>query len=114
MKRALIADGLFADEIVGPGFRWVEVRSVGGAIGIALVPVEDDVPAGVDTGTRVQLPYRRPDGGLAVRVTDRPVYAEVGDVTTGDEHPERAIETELGSSDGRALFESVVRGLVDA
>ena len=29
-------------------------------------------------------------------------------------HPERAIEDELGSSDGRALFESVVEGLVAA
>jgi glycosyltransferase involved in cell wall biosynthesis len=33
------------------------------------------------TGTRVQLPYRLADGGLGLRVTDRPVYAEVGDVT---------------------------------
>jgi glycosyltransferase involved in cell wall biosynthesis len=31
-------------------------------------------------GPRVQLPFRTPDGGLAVRVRDRPVYAEVGDV----------------------------------
>ena len=29
-------------------------------------------------------------------------------------HPERAIEPELGGSDGRALFESAVRGLVAA
>lgn len=29
-------------------------------------------------------------------------------------HPERAIEPELGGSDGRALFESAVRGLVRA
>jgi glycosyltransferase involved in cell wall biosynthesis len=32
------------------------------------------------TGTRVQLPYRRPDGTFGVRVTDRPVYAEAGPV----------------------------------
>jgi glycosyltransferase involved in cell wall biosynthesis len=31
-------------------------------------------------GPRVQLPFRMPDGALAVRVWDRPVYAEVGDV----------------------------------
>jgi glycosyltransferase involved in cell wall biosynthesis len=38
------------------------------------------------TGTRVQLPYRRrPDGGLALRVIDRPVYAEAGDVTFDDD-----------------------------
>jgi phosphoribosylformylglycinamidine synthase len=29
-------------------------------------------------------------------------------------HPERAIEAELGSSDGRPLFESVIRSLVEA
>lgn len=31
-------------------------------------------------GRRVQLPLRLPDGGLGLRVWDRPVYAEVGDV----------------------------------
>ncbi|MET0423944.1 MAG: glycosyltransferase family 4 protein [Actinoplanes sp.] len=31
-------------------------------------------------GTRVQLPFRRPDGGLGMRVWDRPVYAEVDTV----------------------------------
>jgi glycosyl transferase family 1 len=31
-------------------------------------------------GTRIQLPYRRPDGTFGVRVTDRPVYAEAGPV----------------------------------
>jgi phosphoribosylformylglycinamidine (FGAM) synthase-like amidotransferase family enzyme len=29
-------------------------------------------------------------------------------------HPERAIAPELGSSDGRGLFESAVRALADA
>ena len=46
---------LFADDVVGPGFRWVEVRPDGGAVGIALVPEEDDVPAGVDTGIRLAV-----------------------------------------------------------
>ena len=31
-------------------------------------------------GARIQLPYRRPDGTFGVRVTDRPVYAEVGPI----------------------------------
>jgi glycosyltransferase involved in cell wall biosynthesis len=31
-------------------------------------------------GPRIQLPYRRTDGTMGVRVTDRPVYAEVGPV----------------------------------
>ncbi len=31
-------------------------------------------------GARIQLPFRMPDGVLGMRVWDRPVYAEVGDV----------------------------------
>ena len=41
-----------ADDVVGPGFRWVEVRSPGSAMAIALVAPEDGVPPGVDTGIR--------------------------------------------------------------
>jgi glycosyltransferase involved in cell wall biosynthesis len=33
-----------------------------------------------EPGPRIQLPYRRPDGTMGVRVTDRPVYAEVGPI----------------------------------
>ncbi len=42
------------------------------------------------------------------------VLNETGTVLGMMPHPERAIEPELGGSDGRALFESAVRGLVDA
>ena len=42
------------------------------------------------------------------------VLNEAGNVLGMMPHPERAIEPELGGSDGRALFESVVRGLVEA
>jgi phosphoribosylformylglycinamidine synthase subunit PurQ / glutaminase len=42
------------------------------------------------------------------------VLNETGNVLGMMPHPERAIETELGGSDGRALFESAVRGLVEA
>jgi phosphoribosylformylglycinamidine synthase I len=42
------------------------------------------------------------------------VLNEAGNVLGMMPHPERAIEPELGGSDGRALFESAVRGLVDA
>ena len=42
------------------------------------------------------------------------VLNEAGTVLGMMPHPERAIEPELGGSDGRALFESAVRGLVDA
>ena len=42
------------------------------------------------------------------------VLGEAGNVLGMMPHPERAIEPELGGSDGRALFESAVRGLVGA
>jgi phosphoribosylformylglycinamidine synthase len=42
------------------------------------------------------------------------VLNESGNVLGMMPHPERAIEPELGGSDGRALFESAVRGLVEA
>ena len=42
------------------------------------------------------------------------VLNETGTVLGMMPHPERAIEPELGGSDGRALFESAVRGLVEA
>ena len=44
-----------ADDVVGPGFRWVEVRSPGSAMAIALVAPEDGVPPGVDTGIRLTV-----------------------------------------------------------
>ena len=46
---------LVADDVVGPGFRWVEVRPAGSAVGIALVAPEPDVPSGVDTGIRLTV-----------------------------------------------------------
>ena len=42
------------------------------------------------------------------------VLNETGTVLGMMPHPERAIAPELGGTDGRALFESVVRGLVSA
>ena len=42
------------------------------------------------------------------------VLNEAGNVLGMMPHPERAIEPELGGSDGRAMFESAVRGLVEA
>jgi len=42
------------------------------------------------------------------------ILNEAGNVLGMMPHPERAISPELGSTDGRALFESAVRGLVNA
>jgi phosphoribosylformylglycinamidine synthase len=41
------------------------------------------------------------------------ILNEAGNVLGMMPHPERAIEDELGSSDGRALFESAIRSLVE-
>ncbi len=46
---------LVADDVVGPGFRWVKVRPPGSATGIALVTPEDGSPVGVDTGIRLAV-----------------------------------------------------------
>jgi hypothetical protein len=62
-----------------------------GGPGVAAVRRRDGTPlqAGLrDTralldgpiGSRIQLPFRSPDGTLAVRIWDQPIYAEVGDV----------------------------------
>jgi phosphoribosylformylglycinamidine synthase I len=42
------------------------------------------------------------------------ILNEAGNVLGMMPHPERAIEDELGGSDGRALFESAIRSLVEA
>ncbi|MCB2072314.1 MAG: phosphoribosylformylglycinamidine synthase subunit PurQ [Novosphingobium sp.] len=42
------------------------------------------------------------------------ILNEAGNVLGMMPHPERAIEPEQGGSDGRVLFESAVKGLVDA
>jgi catechol 2,3-dioxygenase-like lactoylglutathione lyase family enzyme len=49
----------YADEQVGDGFRWVEVRPHGSGVGIALLASEADSPAGVDTGIRLAVPDAR-------------------------------------------------------
>jgi hypothetical protein len=56
------------------------------------------------TGTRVQLPYRLADGGLGLRVTDRPVYAEVGDVTADGNGLHIAVRM-IGASPDDAVLE---------
>jgi phosphoribosylformylglycinamidine synthase len=42
------------------------------------------------------------------------ILNEAGNVLGMMPHPERAVEPELGETDGRALFESAIKGLVDA
>ena len=47
---------LVSDDLVGPGFRWVELRPAASTIAIALIAPEDGVPTGVDTGIRLTVP----------------------------------------------------------
>ena len=61
---------------------------------------------------RVAFRYAEEVNGSQRRIAG--VLNEAGTVLGMMPHPERAIEPELGGSDGRALFESAVRGLVDA
>ena len=61
---------------------------------------------------RVAFRYMEPVNGSARDIAG--VLNEAGNVLGMMPHPERAIEDELGSSDGRRLFESAVRALVEA
>jgi phosphoribosylformylglycinamidine synthase len=95
--------------------------------------------AGYETGQEVHFPVAHHDGNyfadeatldrlegegrVAFRYLDQVngsirdiagILNEAGNVLGMMPHPERAIEDELGSSDGRALFESAVRSLVEA
>jgi len=61
---------------------------------------------------RVAFRYGEEVNGSQRRIAG--VLSETGTVLGMMPHPERAIEPELGGTDGRALFESAVRGLVEA
>jgi phosphoribosylformylglycinamidine synthase len=61
---------------------------------------------------RVAFRYAEPVNGSVHDIAG--VLNKAGNVLGMMPHPERAIEDALGSSDGRPLFESVVRGLVEA
>ena len=61
---------------------------------------------------RVAFRYAEPVNGSIHDIAG--VLNQGGNVLGMMPHPERAIEDAVGSSDGRALFESVVRGLVEA
>ena len=61
---------------------------------------------------RVAFRYAEPVNGSARDIAG--VLNAQGNVLGMMPHPERAIEHELGGTDGRALFESAIRGLVDA
>jgi glycosyltransferase involved in cell wall biosynthesis len=74
---APLPDGMSWQPAAGGVFRLV--RADGSAVQSGL----RDTRALLDgpVGPRVELPFRAPDGVLALRVWDRPVCAEVGDVT---------------------------------
>ena len=59
---------------------------------------------------RVAFRYGEEVNGSARRIAG--VLGQAGNVLGMMPHPERMIEAALGGSDGRALFESVIKGLV--
>ena len=61
---------------------------------------------------RVALRYAEEVNGSARSIAG--VLNEAGNVLGMMPHPERAIETAHGGSDGRAVFESAIKGLVSA
>jgi phosphoribosylformylglycinamidine synthase len=61
---------------------------------------------------RVAFRYAEDVNGSARAIAG--VLNDAGNVLGMMPHPERAIEAEHGGTDGRALFESAVRGLVGA
>ncbi len=61
---------------------------------------------------RVAFRYAEPVNGSARNIAG--VLNSAGNVLGMMPHPERMIEAEQGGDDGRALFESAVRGLVNA
>ena len=66
---------LVADDVVGPGFRWVEVRPPGSATGIGLLTPDEGSPAGVDTGIRLAV-----DDAAAAHEALRAAGAGVGEL----------------------------------
>src|SRR3954468_7332483 len=73
---------VIADDVVGPGFRWLEVRPVGSTIGIALIAPEADVPVGVDTGIRLGV-----NDATTAHEALRASGAEVGELLLWDGAP---------------------------
>ena len=61
---------------------------------------------------RVAFRYGEPCNGSRRDIAG--ILNDGGNVLGMMPHPERAIEDELGGCDGRALFESVIKGLVEA
>lgn len=66
----------------------------------------------IEAEGRVAFRYAEPVNGSARNIAG--VLNDRGNVLGMMPHPERMIETAQGGTDGRALFESVVRGLVNA
>ena len=66
---------LVADDLVGPAFRWVEVRPPGSGTGIALLTPEEGSTAGVDTGIRLAV-----DDAAAAHEALRAAGAAVGEL----------------------------------
>ncbi|MFZ1743819.1 MAG: phosphoribosylformylglycinamidine synthase subunit PurQ [Pontixanthobacter sp.] len=74
--------------------------------------VDDATLTSLEDEGRVAFRYCDPVNGSRNDIAG--VLNQAGNVLGMMPHPERAVEDAHGGSDGRALFESVVRGLVEA
>jgi catechol 2,3-dioxygenase-like lactoylglutathione lyase family enzyme len=84
------------DIVVGEGFRWVELRPAGSAVGVALVAPEPDVPVGVDTGIRLAVSDARAMHAVLVDAGLR-----VGELLLWDGAPPMFVFSDL---DGNRLY----------
>ena len=73
---------------------------------------DDDTLERLESEGRVALRYAEPCNGSRNDIAG--ILNRAGNVLGMMPHPERAIEPELGSSDGRRLFESAVGALIGA
>ncbi|OGS49081.1 MAG: phosphoribosylformylglycinamidine synthase I [Erythrobacter sp. RIFCSPHIGHO2_12_FULL_63_10] len=73
---------------------------------------DDDSLGRLESEGRVALRYAEPCNGSRNDIAG--ILNRAGNVLGMMPHPERAIEPELGSSDGRRLFESAVGALIGA
>lgn len=73
---------------------------------------DDDTLDRLEGNGRVAFRYAEPVNGSARQIAG--VLNAQGNVLGMMPHPERAIEAAHGNSDGRALFESAIKGLVAA
>jgi phosphoribosylformylglycinamidine synthase len=80
---------------------------------------DEDTLKGLEDGERIVFRYSTPEGGITPEANPNGAVANIagivndrGNVLGMMPHPERACEKELGGTDGRGVFESLLKVLV--